>query len=98
MTAVDLLNEVQARGITLVVGGGNLRCQGENAALTPELITELRDYKAEILSLLICGQCRSPLTGPVNKLWRVLNGGEATYLCSAQCAFEAYPWRLGGDL
>jgi hypothetical protein len=95
MTAIDFLSEVQARGITLVVDGDNLRCQGDNAALTPDLIAELREHKTEILSLMICGQCRTPLTGPVNKLWRVMNDGETTYLCSPRCVHQAWPWRLG---
>jgi hypothetical protein len=94
MRATQVLDEVQAKGVTLVVDGNNLRCKGSKAVVTPQLIAELREHKSEILSLAKCGRCRAPLAGPVNKFWRVLNDGQSTYLCSAECVFGAYPWRL----
>ena len=94
MTVSELLNEVQARGITLVVDSGSLRCWGEESALTPELIKELREHKAEIISLMKCGQCGTLLSGPLSSWWRVLLDSGPIYLCSVSCVFEAYPWRL----
>jgi hypothetical protein len=93
MTTAELLNDLQARGITLVVDG-NLRCQGKKSALTSELLEALREHKAEILSLMKCGWCGTPLGGPVNQWWRVLLDAGPVYLCSASCVFKAWPWRM----
>jgi hypothetical protein len=93
MTTTELLDEVQARGITLLVDSGNLRCQGEESSLSLELIKGLRERKAEILSLMQCGWCKVPLAGPVNSWWRVLLDSGPIYLCSASCVHQAWPWR-----
>jgi hypothetical protein len=96
MTVPELLDEVEARDIILVVDSDNLRCQGEESALTAELIGALREHKAEIISLMQCGWCGTLLSGPLNEWWRVLDNGQCTYLCSASCVFEAWPWRMDG--
>jgi hypothetical protein len=89
-----LLNEVQVKGITLTVDGDKLHYKGNKSALTPELIAELREHKAEILSLMKCGKCGTPLAGPVDQCWRVLLSTGAVYLCTAACVLDAYPWRM----
>jgi hypothetical protein len=90
MAAPEILDEVQARGVTLVVDSNNLRCKGDKAALTSGLITVLKEHKSKILSLMKCGRCHAPLSGPINKQWRVLDGSEATYLCFAECVFWTF--------
>jgi hypothetical protein len=57
-----LLGELQSRDISLVVDGNNLRCKGDKAALTPELMAALREHKGEILALMVCGKCRASLS------------------------------------
>jgi|SRR5919106_3403971 hypothetical protein len=96
MTATEVLDEVHAKGVALVVDGNNIRCKGDKAAVTPELTAVLKEHKSEILSLMKCGRCHAPLSGTINKLWRVLDGSKPIYLCSAECVFSAYPWKLGG--
>jgi hypothetical protein len=90
----ELLNQVQAKGIILTVDGDKLYYQGNESALTPDLIEELREHKTEIISLMKCGQCGALLPGLLNKWWRILDNGQCIYLCSSSCVFEAYPWRL----
>jgi TubC N-terminal docking domain len=89
----ELLNQVQAKGIILTVDGDKLHYQGNKSALTPELIEELREHKAEIISLMKCAQCGTLLSGPLNSWWRVLHDTGAVYLCSASCVLKAWPWR-----
>ena len=95
MTATELLGELELQGITLAVADGNLRCEGIGSVLSEDLVAELRERKAELLSLMKCGQCWTPLSGPLNKFWRVLLGSGPVYLCSASCAFQAWPWLMG---
>jgi hypothetical protein len=90
----ELLNELQTKGITLTVDCDKLHYKGNKSALTPELIEGLREHKAEILLLMKCGQCGTPLAGPVNKWWCVLLDAGPIYLCSASCALKAWPWRM----
>jgi hypothetical protein len=93
MTAVELLTELELQGVMLFVAGDDLRCEGDGAPLSPQLIKELRERKAEIVCLMKCGQCGTPLSGPINKFWRVLLDTGPVYLCSASCALKAWPWR-----
>jgi hypothetical protein len=72
MTITELLNEVEARGITLLVDESRLHYQGNKSALRPEIINALKERKTEILALMTCGQCGTLLSGPINKFWRVL--------------------------
>jgi hypothetical protein len=51
MVVAEVLSAVEQRGITLVVSEGNLRLRPASA-LTPELVEELRQHKAEILETL----------------------------------------------
>jgi hypothetical protein len=94
MTAIELLELVESRGVNLAVEGAELYCEGEVSVLTPELIEELRGHKSEILFLMRCGQCETPLAGPLNKFWRVLLDTGLVYLCSTSCVFKAWPWRM----
>jgi hypothetical protein len=95
MTVSELLTELQSRGVSLVRDGDQVRCEGKGAPLLPELLQELQDHRAELLeSLARCGWCKAPLTGPVGDYWRVVHDAWVSYLCSASCVFEAYPWRL----
>ena len=91
---MPLLDEVQAKGIALAVRDGTIHYYGPESALTPALIGRLKEHKAEIISLMKCGQCGTLLSGPLNKWWRILDNGQCTYFCSASCVFEVYPWRL----
>src|SRR3954451_5159303 len=49
MVVAEVLSAVEQRGVTLVVNEGNLRLRPASA-LTPELISELREHKTETLS------------------------------------------------
>ena len=94
MTATELLGEAQTKDIIIMVAGDNIRCQGPESSLTPELIEGLRKHKAEILCMMTCGKCGTPLRGPMHKLWRVLYEGGVVYLCSSVCVHQAYPWKM----
>ncbi len=93
----ELLNELRTKDITLTVDCDKLHYKGNKSALTPELIERLRKHKAEILSLIVCGQCGTPLAGPLNKFWRVLYSTGPIYLCSALCVLKAWPWQEVAD-
>ena len=65
MTAHEVLQEAQRRGIVLTPKGTALRFRGPKDALNEELKRELVRNKPEILSLLVedramypCGRCR----------------------------------------
>jgi hypothetical protein len=94
MTTTELLSELELQGITLAVIDGNLRCEGVGSALSEDLVAELREHKAEIISLMKCGQCGTPLSGPLDQFWRALLDAGPVHLCSAECVFEAWPWRM----
>jgi hypothetical protein len=47
-----------------------------------------------LLAKMLCGWCKAPLAGPVNSWWRVLLDTGPIYLCSADCVYKAWPWRL----
>jgi tubulysin polyketide synthase-like protein len=94
MTAAELLSALASQGITLAVADGNLRCEGVGSDLSEDLVAELRERKAELLSLMTCGQCGIPLVGPIISYWRVLLETGPIYLCSVECVFKAWPWRM----
>jgi hypothetical protein len=48
MVAAEVISAVKRRGVSLTVDGGNLELRPASA-LTPELISELREHKTEIL-------------------------------------------------
>jgi hypothetical protein len=52
MSAADLLQDLQARGVKLSRDGDILRVRGRKAALTPAIVAELMARKAELLAAL----------------------------------------------
>lgn len=52
MTAIELLNHLQAKGATLWVDGGNLRCKAPNGVLTTEIQAAMKQHKPALLELL----------------------------------------------
>ena len=53
MNVRDLLNEVAERGITLTCGRTEDRLKAKpTTSLTPELITEIKEHKAEIIEIM----------------------------------------------
>ena len=59
MVVAEVLSAVEQRGVTLVVNEGNLRLRPASA-LTPELVEELRQHKAEILEALSSEVIQTP--------------------------------------
>ncbi len=64
MTANEVLQEAQRRGIVLTPAGTTLRFRGPKDALSAELKRELVRHKPEIIALLVddhatypCGKC-----------------------------------------
>ncbi len=55
MTALDLLDELAARGVTVIPDGNRLRLRPASA-LPPELVAAVRAAKPEILTVLRRGQ------------------------------------------
>jgi len=56
MTTWELIGQMRDRGVTLVLEGGSLRCQGPGEVLTPEVLAELRAHKQAVLEAL-AGEC-----------------------------------------
>lgn len=56
MNAAALLRALEDRGVRFEAGDDRLRYYAPTGVLTPELIEELRAYKAELLALLSCMQ------------------------------------------
>ena len=52
MTAVRLLEKIEAQGVTLWAEGDALRYRARPGALTPERVAWLRDHKPAILAVL----------------------------------------------
>lgn len=59
MTAAEVITEVRRRGVVVKVSDGNLHLRPAKA-LTPELVEELREHKADILQVL--EQAEHPLS------------------------------------
>ena len=64
MTAHEVLQEAQRRGIVLTPAGTSLRFRGPRGALGEDLKRELKRHKPEIIVLLVegrstypCGEC-----------------------------------------
>jgi hypothetical protein len=51
MTALDLLTELQGRGVELVAAGDKLRYR-PRSAVEPDLLPVMREHKADILRML----------------------------------------------
>ena len=52
LNVVELLSDLAAREITLWVEGDQLRYRAPKAALTPQIVTTLRQHKAELIAWL----------------------------------------------
>ncbi len=52
MSATDLLDSVRSCGVELLPEGDRLRYRGPTSAVTPALLGELRQHKAELLAAL----------------------------------------------
>ncbi len=55
MTACDLLADLGASGVELLVADGQIRARAPKGTLTQDLLGELRTHKAEIIALLAGG-------------------------------------------
>ncbi len=76
LNVVELLSDLAAREITLWVEGDQLRYRAPKAALTPQIVTTLRQHKAELIAWLqerdavaTDGQGGYPLTQGQLGLW-----------------------------
>jgi TubC N-terminal docking domain len=49
MNAIELLTELEARGVLIEAAGGRLRVDASKGAITPELREALAACKAEVL-------------------------------------------------
>ena len=59
MNVRDLLIEIAERGITLACGRTEDRLNAKpTAALTPELVAEIREHKQEIIEIMRKDECR----------------------------------------
>lgn len=61
MTALALWEEIKTRGLHLELDGGAVFVEGDEEALTPDLLTELRAHKEELVGLLFCRHCAAPM-------------------------------------
>ena len=52
MSAADVLRAARERGIELIPDGEQLRYSGPRQVLTPDLLSELKRYKPDILAIL----------------------------------------------
>jgi hypothetical protein len=69
VTAAKIVRALRDRGVTLAADGNQLRFRGPKGAVTPRLLQELRDRKAEVLEFLR-GSARRP--------WRNRRSGRFT--------------------
>lgn len=53
MTAAAIIQSARERGIVLSVDSGRIRFEGPRGALPPDLVTALRELRAEVLALLV---------------------------------------------
>ena len=63
MTAQSLLSDLTAAGVILSANGDRLDIDAPNEVLTDELLTTLRDHKAELLALLQSRSVEDPDAG-----------------------------------
>jgi hypothetical protein len=52
MTPIELLADLQSKGISLAVSRDKLKYRGKEAALTPALLNSLKESRAELIALL----------------------------------------------
>jgi hypothetical protein len=60
MTAIDLLADLQARGVVLTAKAGKLGYDAPRGGMTPNLVAMVRQHKAALLALL-----QNPVADPV---------------------------------
>ncbi len=74
MNARELMHQVEELGITLRVAGDKLKVKAQVGIITPEITTELRSHKAEILEVL-----REPPNRPETKVYKVVVETDGVY-------------------
>jgi amino acid adenylation domain-containing protein len=67
---LEVLREVEARGLRLTVSGSDLRLQGPRQRADPELVGRIRSVKAELVSHLTATQPAAPAGYPLTLLQR----------------------------
>jgi hypothetical protein len=94
MTTAELVANLKAKGVSLVVKDGKLKCQGKDSALTPELLDTLRERKAEIVALLGGGKrpCQfvTDAHSPTELYWRCTVHQARISNPLAPCFFSRY--------
>lgn len=60
MTLATLFATLNGRGLTLAVDGDSLRLKGSEAAVTPDIVEQLKEHKAALLAVL------SPTASPAS--------------------------------
>jgi hypothetical protein len=60
VSAAAFVEDLQRRGVRLWLEGGELRCRGSKKVLTPEVVTRLKEHKAEIRDLLRPAPAKAP--------------------------------------
>jgi hypothetical protein len=73
MTAVELLRELETRGVRVVVRGDRLSLRGPATQLTQELTERLRQYKPQILEAVrhrpTCCECGAAIGPDEPECW-----------------------------
>jgi amino acid adenylation domain-containing protein len=67
---LEVLREVEARGLRLTVSGSDLRLQGPRQRADPELVGRIRSAKAELISHLTATRPAAPAGYPLTLLQR----------------------------
>lgn len=60
MLALELLRELEGRGVRLAIDGGQLIARAPQGAITPELAAQLKEQKAALMAALQGGGSASP--------------------------------------
>ena len=93
MSATDLLDSVRSRGVELLPEGDRLRYRGPTAALTPALLTQLREHKAELLTALGLEAKAIPVL-EIRTLVRTEAGAEVVEVTSGGSSHRRWEKRL----
>ena len=64
MNPLELIETLAGKGVRLSVEGGDLRCRGPRAALTPGTLAQLKAHKAEVIVHLVSPAPETPPSGP----------------------------------
>ncbi len=94
MSATHLLYSVRSRGVELLPEGDRLRYRGPTAALTPALLTQLREHKAELLAALDQEATAIPIL-EIRTLVRTEAGVEVVEVTSGGSSHWRWEKRLG---